>query len=126
MCLWKSEFPPSEPSADQHTLINQGQTSATPLITLHLKQLLHIYHGFKGALRDLMICCIPHVFHHSVSKEEDSISLRSFTNTKAQNYIQVEALEKNPLFNRDSFPRQVLCPKMLLENIVCLHEKQQL
>lgn len=71
------------PSADHHALINQGQTSATPLITLHLEELLHIYHRFKGPLRDLMIRCIPHVFHHRVFLEGVRISCCSFTNTKA-------------------------------------------
>lgn len=80
------------PSADHHTLINQGQTSATPLITLHLVELLHIYHSFKGALRDLMLCCIPHVCHHSFFLE-GSICQCSFTNTKALYNKQVSALE---------------------------------
>lgn len=73
MCAWGKVNPAlwsQGPSADHHTLIKQAQASATPLITLHLEELLHIYHHFKGAPRDLMIRCIPCVFRHSVFLEE--------------------------------------------------------
>ncbi|KAI9517279.1 hypothetical protein NQZ68_008539 [Dissostichus eleginoides] len=44
--------------ADHHSLVNEGQTSATPLITWHLEELLPIYHRFKGPLRGPG-CCFP-------------------------------------------------------------------
>lgn len=123
------------PSADHHTPINQGQTSATPLITLHLEELLHIYHRFKGALRDLI--CIPHVFHHRVFVEGAAISCCSFTNTTALYYKRVSALERNvSCYSIEAFHRkweslfflhagagQVLCAKNGSLNTECLHEK---
>lgn len=66
MCACGKVNPPlwsRGPSADHHTLVNQVQTSATPLITLHLEEVLHIYHRCKEALRDLMIRRIPRVLH---------------------------------------------------------------
>lgn len=51
---------------DHNTLINQAQTSATPLITFHLEALPRIYHHFKG---DLMIRCIPYAYRDSIFLE---------------------------------------------------------
>lgn len=78
--------------ADHNTLINQAQTSATPLITFHLEELPRIHHHFKG---DLMIRCIPHVFHDSIFLEALGIAQCSCPNTQPWYDKDFSTMENN-------------------------------
>lgn len=90
-CLWSSGL-----WDDRRTLVNVAQATTAPLITLHLEELLHIYHSFKPTWSAAFL----------------TASARTHTHTES--VLKVLAEHK---------PRSLLSPVNAAKHFCCLHRR---